>query len=240
MASAATADPPPVSHPAFLTDWDTVTFVNWSYDREILSRLLPAGLELDLFEGKGWLSLVVFHAGNAHFPWLPPIASISNYQQFNLRTYVRSANGTPGVYFFSMDVDQPLLMLGRLTYGVPYMLSTMEVVSDGDQLHYTSARRWGGPGCSSDVRVRIGAPFTNSDMPPVAPFLADRWSLYAIMHAKVMRAAVAHQPWQLTQATVLNLNETLVEAAGIAPSSAPPVVFYAGSVSARIASPEPV
>jgi uncharacterized protein YqjF (DUF2071 family) len=240
MASAATLAPPPVAKPAFLTDWDTTAFVNWSYDPDILRGHLPQGLELDLFDGKGWLSLVLFHAGNAHFPWSPPIRPLSNYQQFNLRTYVRGADGTPGVYFFSMDIDEPVVLLGRLTYGAPYMLASMTVARAGDELHYASARRWGGPGCSCDVRLRIGAPYDNGSVPPVAPFLADRWWLYAVMKGRLVRAAVAHQPWQLSEATVLSLRETIVEAAGIKPLPQPAAVFYAGSVSARIGSPEPV
>jgi uncharacterized protein len=235
MASAGRASAPPeVSKPAFLADWDDVTFLNWGYDPAVLRPHLPPGLAVDTFDGMAWVSLVPLHVGNAHVPWSPTMGPLSNYSQTNLRTYVTGPDGTPGVFFFSMDVSQPLLIIGRLTFGAPYNISFMSLTRNGDEIEYTSVRRWGGPGCSSDVKVKVGRPVNASDDARLMRFITERWWFFSMYRAALSQAPIVHPPWQLTQANLISCKQTMMIAAGIPAPASDPVVFYGGNVSTRM------
>src|SRR5579871_23357 len=204
--AAVSLTPPAVDKPAFLEDWDEVSFVSWSYDPAVLEpRLLP-GLKLDTIDGQAWVSLVAFRVGSAHVPWCPPIPAISNFFQLNLRTYVIGPDACPGIAFFSMDISQAFWLLGRFVYGVPYTISAMSLTRKHEELHYHSARRWGGPGCSFDVRLRIGERLNGGEITPVMRFLADRWWMYTPLRGVLSRAVVSHMDWPIHQAGLLSLD----------------------------------
>ena len=40
--------------------WDELLFAHWRYPSEILRPLVPASLELDLYQGAAWVSVVPF------------------------------------------------------------------------------------------------------------------------------------------------------------------------------------
>ncbi len=227
-------DPPIVQNPSLYQDWNFTTLFSWGYSPGKLQSLLPRGLALDLADGKAWISIAAFYAANTHFPGFKPISFLSNYPQTNLRTYVLGPDGVPGIYIFTMDVGQPLLLLGRLTVNAPYCWSKMSVDRSGAEVAYKNARRWGGPGCSSDLQVAIGS---QPDPSPLAKFLADRWYLYVAGATGLERTPISHEPWQLTEAASLHCRETLGIAAGIPPPDGDVVTCYAGSVSARIGKP---
>ena len=47
--------PVDVAHPVMMHRWDTLTFLHWSYEPDVVARLLPVGLTLDTFDGKAWV-----------------------------------------------------------------------------------------------------------------------------------------------------------------------------------------
>src|SRR5580658_6413225 len=51
----------PMTQRRFLTaDWNNILMLNYAVDASLLERFVPAGTQLDLFEGRTWLSLVGF------------------------------------------------------------------------------------------------------------------------------------------------------------------------------------
>ena len=57
-----------------------------------LQILVPAEIEIDLFEGKPWVSLVAFTMEKIRPRYLPYFPPISNFDEINIRTYVKSKN----------------------------------------------------------------------------------------------------------------------------------------------------
>ena len=100
--------------------WRDAIFVIWPVPAAAVARVIPNGLEPDLFNGTAWVSLVPFRMENLRIRHLPPIPGTSNFGEVNVRTYVRGPNG-PGVWFCSLDVHAALATLvARTFYRLPY------------------------------------------------------------------------------------------------------------------------
>jgi uncharacterized protein YqjF (DUF2071 family) len=69
--------------------WSNLLFVHWDVRPEILRRLLPTELELDLFEGAAFVGLVPFTMAGVRLDGLPAVPGLSRFHETNVRTYVR-------------------------------------------------------------------------------------------------------------------------------------------------------
>ncbi len=80
--------------------WEQVTFIHWRFDPEVVQRLLPSGLTVETFDGSAWVGLVPFYMRVA-LPRSRSVPWLSRFAETNVRTYVRSADGTSGVWFLA-------------------------------------------------------------------------------------------------------------------------------------------
>ncbi|WP_237151154.1 DUF2071 domain-containing protein [Pontibacter actiniarum] len=71
-------------------------------DYDELVKLVPDDLEIDLFKGKPWVSLVAFTMEKIRSRNLPYFSPVSNFDEINIRTYVKY-NNKAGVYFRSIE-----------------------------------------------------------------------------------------------------------------------------------------
>ena len=77
----------------FLTaEWRKLILVNYAIDPEILKKYLPFKTELDLWEGKCYVSLVGFMFLNTKVKGCKLPGHI-NFEEVNLRYYVKHDNG---------------------------------------------------------------------------------------------------------------------------------------------------
>jgi uncharacterized protein len=81
---------------------------HWRVEAEALRRLIPGGLELDLFDGQAYVGAVPFTMEGVSPRLVPPdVPGLHRFPELNLRTYVK-AGGKPSVWFFSLDAGQRL------------------------------------------------------------------------------------------------------------------------------------
>src|ERR1041385_7834365 len=92
-----------VSHPVMRQSWRDLCFLHWRYPSPIIRRLVPPGLEVDLYDGSAWVGLVPFVIADLTLPKAPALPWISSFPETNLRTYVVDSQGRRGVWFFSLD-----------------------------------------------------------------------------------------------------------------------------------------
>jgi uncharacterized protein YqjF (DUF2071 family) len=73
----------------FLTaEWNNLLLLNYAVDPCLLERFVPAGTELDVFEGRNYLSLVGFEFNRSRiFGFAVPFHQA--FEEVNLRFYVR-------------------------------------------------------------------------------------------------------------------------------------------------------
>src|SRR3954453_16265129 len=133
--------PRPVKWAVMLQRWDNLTFLHWRYRPEVIGALLPRELELDPFDGSAWVGLTPFLLTGLRLPRTPALPWISRFPEMNVRTYVRGPDGERGIWFFTLEADRLLGVVGaRLSYALPYRWAKMSVCPKDRSVEYKSDR----------------------------------------------------------------------------------------------------
>lgn len=232
------ACPTPVTRAAMEQRWDELTFLHWRYEPAAVQRLLPPGLEVQTYDGAAWVALVPFLIRVA-LPRTRPIPWVSQFPETNVRTYVRGPGGEPGIWFFSLDAARlGAVLVARSTYRLPYFWSAMRIERTPTTIRYECRRRWPGPrGASSTVHVELGEPFAPGEVSELEHRLTARWALYSAPRSGLRHARAEHEPWPLRRATVLELDDELLVAAGLPAPEGEPLVHFSPGVGVRVGWP---
>jgi uncharacterized protein YqjF (DUF2071 family) len=229
-----------VDHPIMYHQWQTLTFLHWSYDPDIVQRLLPDSLVVETFGGRAWLGLVPFFM-RIRPPGIPYLPWISNFCETNVRTYVRDELGNSGVWFFSLDAERlPAVLTARTGFRLPYVWSQMRLARAGSTITYIARRRRPFPPAASRVVVDVDAPYRADELGDLDHFLTARWRLFSVGGRDGRRrrhAPAQHAPWPLHHARVRELDDGLVAAAGLPAPSGEPLVHYSPGVAVKIGRP---
>jgi uncharacterized protein YqjF (DUF2071 family) len=227
-----------VTRASMLHRWDRLTFLHWSYEPDVVQRMLPDGLVVDTFEDRAWVGLVPFQM-QVRPPRGPAIPWLSHFPETNVRTYATAPDGTRGVWFLSLDAARmPAVLTARAGYRLPYFWSDMHIEEEGDTLTYTTRRQWPGPrGASSNVKVRVGQAYRPDELSEFDHYLTARWRLYSSRPGGLRFALAAHEPWPLHRVEVLELDDELVTAAGFPDPEGDPICHWSPGVEVRIGLP---
>lgn len=179
--------------------WERLLFAHWRVPAERLRPRVPAGLELETYEGEAWLGVTPFRVSNLRLRGLPPLPRVSSFLELNCRTYVRHGD-RPGIWFFSLDASSRLAVeAARRLYRLPYFHARLDG-GPGEPTRYRCARIGGGrPHVWESVHrpaggVSPGKPGT------LEHFLTERYCLYAAEAGALYRAEIHHPPWPLQPA----------------------------------------
>jgi uncharacterized protein YqjF (DUF2071 family) len=224
-------------------DWSLLLFLHWEVPAEPLRPLLPAGLDLDLYQGKAFVGLVPFTMSGVRPVGLPPVPLVSRFHETNVRTYVHVQGRDPGVWFFSLDAASPLaVVLARAWTHLPYHHARMSLTRDSpgsgtasEVISYSSERLWPGPKpASCAVRCVPNGPAAPAEAGTLEHFLAERYLLYAAHRGRLVRGQVHHTPYRLQAADVTLLDESLLSAAGILRPGVPPIAHFSRGVRVEV------
>jgi len=173
----------------YYQEWNEVLFFHWKVPAELLKPLIPAGLELDLFENEAWISLVPFTMEKISPAGLPPVAFISDFHEINLRTYVLT-EGKPGVYFLNIEGQKHLsVWIAKQLSGLPYEKAIMQR-SKNTYLSENAAK-----GFNLDLEFEVKA-FLQSKS-KLDLWLSERYCLYLNQGQKLYRYEIHHLEWQI-------------------------------------------
>lgn len=187
---------------ALAQSWHDLLFAHWAVPAAPLAALLPAGLELDTFDGEAWLGVVPFRMADVRLRRLPPLPAARAFEELNLRTYVRRGD-TPGVWFFSLDAASRLAVQGaRVWFGLPYFHAAMECRPEGDGVRYRSRRdHRGAPAAELEASYRPVGPVSPTAPGTLEHWLTERYVLFADHPLRgLLSARVHHDPWPLQPA----------------------------------------
>lgn len=110
----------------YYQEWNNAIFLHWQVDLAELQKFVPEELEIDLFEGKPWVSVVAFTMEKIRPKNLPSFPPISNFDEINIRTYIKSNHKT-GVYFLSIEGGTSLsCKIAKRMSGLPYRYSEIK------------------------------------------------------------------------------------------------------------------
>lgn len=231
--------------------WRDLLFAHWPVSAAAIRPLVPAGLTVQEFDGTSWIAVVPFRMAGVMRRPLPDMPWISAFPELNVRVYVE-AEGKPGVFFFSLDATNPLVVaVARSFFHVPYRWARMALERKGEWVEYWCERRGrgereqggGGAGGKSHVASEVAAidgrpPVVfkgryrpTSEVYAAAPgtlehFLTERYCLYALAQdGSLSRTEVHHRPWPLQLAEAEIATNTMTAAGGL-PVSGPPALLH--------------
>jgi uncharacterized protein YqjF (DUF2071 family) len=179
--------------------WLDLLFAHWPIEAARLRPFIPAPLELDLWQGDAYLSVVPFRMENVGVIGLPVGQA---FAELNVRTYVRHGDRA-GVWFFSLDAASPLgVRLARRFFYLPYFDARMSITADGGSFRYLSERTHrGAPSARIDMTYSPIGPAMSAAPGSLDEWLTARYSLFsADPHGRVYRGDVMHEPWRLQPA----------------------------------------
>lgn len=177
----------PLGFPVMRQRWAGLLFLHWPVDPEVIAARLPRGLQVDTFDGQAWLGVVPFFMERVRPVGLPPVPWLSWFHELNVRTYVHDEQGNPGVWFFSLDCDQPVAVeIARRAFHLPYQHAAMSSVRSGNRVQYTSQRK--SPG-SRHADFDYESPNTTHAAVPESLewFLVERYLLFSSNRAGKLR-----------------------------------------------------
>ena len=185
----------PQRSPVMYQRWEKLAFLHWRWAPEIIQRTLPAGLTVDTFQGDAWLAIVPFFMRGIRPRFCPPVPGISDFLELNVRTYVRAAQGRHGVWFYSLDCDQPLAVCtARTFFHLPYQHARMSAPQSEGWIDYHCQRRGESP---SRFRYRLNAQTRLAEPGTLEFFLAERYLLLSQTPRGLRCGQVHHTPYPL-------------------------------------------
>lgn len=190
--------PIPSSPWAYYQEWNRAIFLHWEVDLDELRKLVPEELEIDLIDGKPWVSLVAFTMENIrpkHFPSFPPI---STFDEINIRTYVRSS-GITGVHFLSIEAGNKLsCMMAEAMSELPYRFSKMSRTES--QFESVNSKY----GDSFFTNFQLGE--EQKKKTALDKWLTERYALFQDGSSGINKFEIHHLEWPIKNILLENLN----------------------------------
>jgi hypothetical protein len=182
--------------------------LNYEVDPALLARHVPAGTELDLWQGRCLVSVVGFMFLRTRVLGLP-IPGHRDFEEVNLRFYVRhpAADGwRRGVVFIREIVPRwAIAWLARTVYGEPYVALPMRhhvdcrdddplALRGGGRVHYGWRTAHGWVGIDARLGAAPAAPAPGSE----EEFITEHyWGYTAAGDGRTTEYGVEHPPWRV-------------------------------------------
>lgn len=210
--------------------WYDLLFMHWPIHVDLLRPLIPRSLDIETFDGTAWVGVVPFGMSGVRPRLVPTVPGLSAFLELNVRTYV-TAEGKPGVWFFSLDAANPLAVRGaRWTFHLPYFDArmTIEHGEKGGFVYGSTRTHRGAPPAEFKARYRPTGPVALARQGSIDHWLTERYCLYsANRRGVVSRGEIHHAQWPLQPATVEIERNAMTDALGLVLPNMPPLLHFA-------------
>ncbi len=181
--------------------WNNLIMANYEVPHKILDDLIPAGTELDFFEGKTYVSLIGFMFMNTRILGFSVPYHI-NFEEVNLRFYLKYSDGGEikrGVSFVRELVPKPAITLvANKIYNEKYQAVKMKHFHhEGDNelstgYQWKQANTWYKLECNTEKKshpMRVGS---------MEEFIAEHyWGFTKVNKNKTTAYEVYHPRWEI-------------------------------------------
>ncbi len=194
--------------------WRDLLFVHYEVPAELVRPLVPAALELDLWQGRCLVGVVPFAMFGVRPRWAP---FGSDFLELNVRVYVHDG-ARPGVWFLSLDAAHLLAVwAARLGWSLPYHHAAMRFSEREGAFDYTSRRRRAGERPAElRARYRAGRELGAARPDTLEHFLVERYLLFSRHRGALLVGQVHHEPYPVREAELDAFEQTMLAANGIA------------------------
>ena len=183
----------------FLTaEWNNLLMLNYTVDRSLLEPLVPSGTELDLFEGKTYLSLVGFEFNRTRVLGFA-VPFHQNFEEVNLRFYVRRGTKRGVVFIRELVPLYFVAAVARWVFNENYSCVPMSHRIDGEVRKAEYAWRSGSHECVMRIETE-----GDSFFPPegsASQFITEHyWGYAAQKGGGSLEYESQHPPWSVWNA----------------------------------------
>lgn len=178
--------------------WLDLIMINYEIDPSVLAPFVPQGTEVDLWNGKAYISIVGFMFLDTYVKGIP-IPFHRNFEEVNLRFYVKRTNlpegDRRGVVFISEVVPRwAIAFLARLLYNEKYVSLPMRHSISDTTLQY----QWKYQDKWQQIKVtRQGEP-QPLEKGSLAEFILEHyWGYNKQRNGSTMEYQVDHPSWRI-------------------------------------------
>ncbi len=195
-------------NPFLTAAWRDLLLLNWRVDPALLAPSVPAGTELDQWDGAHWVSLVGFRFLDLAVKGMPALGH-RDFPEINLRFYVRrEVNGEVrrGVVFLRELTPRRIVeWVARAVYNEPYQTLPMRSVVSNTQTQYElqQAGQWQGITARATDNWRAPNPMEEF-------FIEHYWGYNRQTDGGTIEYEVTHPKWK-TRAADLSRFDVDVE-----------------------------
>jgi uncharacterized protein len=189
----------------FLTaEWRALAMLNYVVDPSLLLQYVPAGTELDSWEGKTFASLVGFRFLNTRVFGIP-FPFHCNFDEINLRFYVRRTDKSGvkrGVVFIHEIVPRWVIAaVARTFYNERYLARPMaHYVDDLDSARVAVTYAWKSSGSWNRINLVAAGEPTRPEEGSHEQFITEHYWGYAKgKRVDCIEYRVEHPPWRVWQ-----------------------------------------
>jgi uncharacterized protein YqjF (DUF2071 family) len=228
----------PETPPIMFQNWENLLFMHWSFDPAVVRPLVPAELELDLFENRAWISITPFAMTGVRLNLLPAIPGLDSFLELNVRTYVYY-RGKPGIYFFSLDASKVIpTVAARIFFELPYFKADMQFTEVNGEFQFNS-KRIDSPAQFS-AQWKTGRRLRDPHADSLAFFLVERYAFFVNVAKEIRMVRVYHHPWILDEAIVISHRSTMISSLGLSEPIEPPLTHFSRFLNVEAWEPQPV
>ena len=210
-----TANPPR----AFLTaEWRHVAMLNYEVDPALLSGLVPSGTELDLWQGRSFISLVGFRFLNMKVLGVP-IPFHRDFEEINLRFYVRRRERNElrrGVAFIREIVPRrAVATIARVLYNEQYVTRPTSHRVERSDARINARYSWAGRHDWGSLRISVDGDPQLPAEGSLEQFIVEHyWGYSAQRDGGSMEYRVEHPPWRVRRSRNATFEGEVVELYG--------------------------
>jgi uncharacterized protein YqjF (DUF2071 family) len=186
---------------AFLTaEWRDIVMLNYEAPPALLSALVPAGTELDTFQGKALVSVVGFRFKRTRVHGVP-IPWHQDFEEVNLRLYVRSLREPErrGVVFVKEIVPRAAVTwVARMLYNENYYTHPMSHAIEQDAGETTFSYAFQAGGRTHELRATTRGPASALVPGSEEQFIAEHYYGYTKRRdGGTFEYRVDHPAWEV-------------------------------------------
>lgn len=181
----------------FYQEWNNTIFLHYQVNVSELEKFLPKGLEIDLYDGKPWLSVVAFTMEKIRPKNLPSFSPISNFEEINIRTYVRSNNKTE-VYFLSIEGGKGLsCKVAKFLSELPYKYSKIKRTENSYRARNSEFDD------RLDIEFEVGKKLNKKTK--LDKWLTERYALFQDSNQAINKFEIHHLEWPINELDINKL-----------------------------------
>ncbi len=181
----------------FYMAWQRAVFLHWPADYDELRKFVHPELEIDLFEGQPWVSMVAFDMVRVRPRNLIPFPPLSNFPELNVRTYLRSGDKT-GVYFLSLEAGKRgSAWFSNKVSGLPYRFSRMS--RDDRSYHSRNTPQ------NEHFSIEYTPGAIRAPKQPLDTWLTERYAVFQDSRGQLVEYEVHHEEWPIREIAISRL-----------------------------------